>query len=543
MHVTLYRKYRPKTFAELVGQNHIKITLESELKSGKLAHAYLFSGPRGLGKTTTARLLAKAVNCLNRKDGQSEPCNQCDPCLEVINNKSLDVIEIDAASHTGVDNVRENIIENARFAPTSRKFKVFIIDEVHMLSASAFNALLKTLEEPPAHVMFILATTEIHKVPETIISRCQHFDFRKVSNQEIISRLTRIISQEKKKVDKEVVESIAYYGQGCLRDAESLLGQVLSLGDKHITAEQAELVLPRSCFDSALELIDLLNKQDSAQSLLLVNNLVEEGVDLEKFTADLIEVARKILLLKVSASLAQFGGAINKDLEKKIADLAGQTNIKFMVKLIEVLLVKRQELRYAEISQLPLELGILELMDEDQDNNQSSGGTSRTGEVQVQKSKIINHKPEIKPVKQEVVEPVKETLVEKISIKLHQIQSKWPQVLDGIKNHNHSLSSSLKVSKPDKISDDGTLIIHCPNKFLQKRLMDSKNLKILEKVFEEIIGTKLIILVEVDEKLALVSDRDIGENNAETLGQVQDNKNKDKSIDNLLESFGGRVVE
>lgn len=540
MELTLYRKYRPQTFAELIGQNHIKITLESELQSGKLAHAYLFSGPRGLGKTTTARLLAKAVNCLNRKDGQSEPCNQCDACLEVMAGKSLDVIEIDAASHTGVDNVRENIIENARFTPTSRKYKVFIIDEVHMLSTSAFNALLKTLEEPPAHAMFILATTEIHKVPETIISRCQHFDFRKVSNQEMISRLTYIISQEKKQVDKDVVENIAYYGQGCIRDAESLLGQILSLGDKKITAEQAELILPRSRFDSALELIDILNKQDSVQALSLVNNLVEEGVDLEKFTADLIEVARKILLLKVSSSLAQFGGAINKDLEKKIADLASQINLKFIVKLIEVLLVKKQELKYAEISQLPLELGILEMIDQDKDDDITGGGVSSTREVKINKSETEVTSKDL--VKQKVVKAVKEpkkiheTLVKKVSIKLHQIQSKWPQILTAIKTYNHSLSSSLKISKPDKISDTGTLLIHCPNKFLQQRLMESKNLEILEKVLEEIFKTKLNIEVEVDEKLAVASDKDAGQ-------VIREENSKDTSVDNLLETFGGRVVE
>src|SRR3989344_5558425 len=188
MATTLYRKYRPQTFAEVVGQNHIKTTLQNELEKDKIAHAYLFSGPRGLGKTTMARLFAKAVNCLTRKSGQSEPCNQCNSCQEVITGRSLDVIEIDAASHTGVDNVRENIIENSRFTPTSRKFKVFIIDEVHMLSTSAFNALLKTLEEPPEHAIFILATTEIHKVPETIVSRCQHFDFHKVPTADIVKR-------------------------------------------------------------------------------------------------------------------------------------------------------------------------------------------------------------------------------------------------------------------------------------------------------------------------------------------------------------------
>ena len=184
----LYRKYRPVRFSDLVGQNHIRITLQNELEQDRVAHAYLFSGPRGVGKTTTARLLAKAVNCKDRKD--SEACEKCDFCKEISQGKSLDVIEIDAASHTGVDNVRENIIENSRFTPQRLKYKVFIIDEVHMLSLSAFNALLKTLEEPPEHVIFILATTEIHRVPETIISRCQRFDFKRVSVDDLVKRMS-----------------------------------------------------------------------------------------------------------------------------------------------------------------------------------------------------------------------------------------------------------------------------------------------------------------------------------------------------------------
>ena len=541
MSLTLYRKYRPQIFADLVGQHHIKTTLISELENNKVAHAYLFSGPRGLGKTTTARLLAKAVNCLNRKAGSSEPCNQCDACLEVLNNRSLDVIEIDAASHTGVDNVRENIIENARFTPTSRKFKVFIIDEVHMLSASAFNALLKTLEEPPAHAMFILATTELHKVPETIISRCQHFDFRKVSNQEIITRLNYVVAQEKKKIDPVVVENIAYFGQGCLRDAESLLGQILSLDDKYITAEQAELVLPRSRFDSALELIEALNRQDAPAAISLINNLVEEGVDLEKFTADLIEVARKTLLIKVSASLAEFGGALNKDVETKIATLASKSNIVFLVKLIEVLMVKKQELRYAEIVQLPLELGVLELIQDDTNDNPPSAGSVLSGDIKTKPSKPIVKPVEKKPIEAitATIEPMAISVSEKVNVKLHHVKSKWQHVLEAVKNYNHSLAASLKISKPEKVSDSGTLLIYCPNKFLQSRLMESKNVDILAKVLEEIFGVRLSIEIQVDETLAVASDT----SDSEQPAVVSKKDPEDKALTSLLDAFGGRTVE
>lgn len=173
----------------MTNQNHVKITLQNEIETDKVAHAYLFCGPRGIGKTTAARLLAKAVNCERRKASESEPCNECDSCKEITSGRDLDIVEIDAASHTGVDNVRENIVTNAKFSPSRRKYKVFIIDEVHMLSTSAFNALLKTIEEPPARVIFIMATTEVHKIPATIISRCQRFDFKKISRREVVERL------------------------------------------------------------------------------------------------------------------------------------------------------------------------------------------------------------------------------------------------------------------------------------------------------------------------------------------------------------------
>ena len=266
---TLYRKYRPARWAEVAGQNHIKVTLAFEAQTGRLAHAYLFSGPRGVGKTTVARIFAKAINCLalgadaivadTKKniivpresggpetalqpngsastDSFGEPCGSCSNCQVVTRGSTMDIIEIDAASNRGIDNVRDNIIESARFAPGSLKFKVFVIDEVHMLTTEAFNALLKTLEEPPARTVFILATTELHKVPATIVSRCQRFDFRRIPHDELLARLKFVAAQEDREVDERALAAIARHADGGLRDAEGLLGKILSLGDgRHIS--------------------------------------------------------------------------------------------------------------------------------------------------------------------------------------------------------------------------------------------------------------------------------------------------------------------
>ena len=243
--LVLYRKYRPKTFSEIIGQEHVVQTLTNAISSGMISHAYLFSGPRGNGKTTIARLLAKAVNCQNRKNGEFEPCNKCSSCLEIMENRSMDLIEIDAASHRGVDEVRE-LRDGIGFVPTKSKYKVFIIDESHQLTKEASNALLKTLEEPPAHAIFILATTEIHKMIPTIISRCQRFDFRKLTIPEIIKRLEIIAKKEEVKVEKAALELIAIAASGSIRDAESLLDQALTYSgglNRELKAEDIKEIL------------------------------------------------------------------------------------------------------------------------------------------------------------------------------------------------------------------------------------------------------------------------------------------------------------
>ncbi|MEK7131160.1 MAG: DNA polymerase III subunit gamma/tau, partial [Patescibacteria group bacterium] len=353
---TIYRKYRPQQFTDVVGQEHIIKTITNEITTNKIAHAYLFSGPRGTGKTTLARLLAKSINCADKKEGGSEPCGACSSCVEVTNGHNIDVIEMDAATHTGVDNVRENIIENAQFKPTKSKYKVFIIDEVHMLSGGSFNALLKTLEEPPSHVIFILATTEPHKLPATIISRCQRFNFKRVGYDDMLKRLGEICHSEKIKVDKKVLERIINKSDGCMRDAESLLGQVLSLDLKSVGPEDAEMILPTSSVQAVLEFIDFILEKQAGAAIKMIQELVADGVNLEQFAYDCLEALRLLMILQVDPQTKN----INTDYSDEALKALKKTSLKIsppqLVKMIESLISRRRDIKSAPMPQLPLEL-------------------------------------------------------------------------------------------------------------------------------------------------------------------------------------------
>ena len=365
MSLAIYRKYRPQTFAEVIGQDHIKRTLQNEIRGDKIAHAYLFCGARGLGKTTIARILAKAINCEKRESlpraQRGEPCNQCQICKSITDGRSFDLIEVDAASNRGINEIRE-LRERVRFRPARNKYKVFVLDEAHMLTSEAFNALLKTLEEPPEYVVFILATTEPHKLPDTIISRCQRFDFKKVKLAELVGRLEKIVKAEGiKKIEKGVLENIARHGEGCVRDAETLLGKVLALGGKELTQDLVEIVIPRSQFKLVAKLVGHLVQKDSSASLGLINQLIEEGIDLKQFNMDLIEFLRKLLLVKISTDLKKFTHELDGESEKQILNLSQKIDLPNIVQILELLIKSQKSLEYADIPQLPLELVVLRM--------------------------------------------------------------------------------------------------------------------------------------------------------------------------------------
>lgn len=294
-YTVLARRYRSTTFDEIVGQQPIAMTLKNAIDSDRVAHAYLFCGTRGVGKTSMARILAKALNCT--QGPTSSPCGQCDSCRSVAVGEDVDVIEIDGASNRGIDNIRE-LRTNAIYRPARSRYKIYIIDEVHMLSTEAFNALLKTLEEPPAHVKFIFATTEANKVPATIQSRCQRFDFRPIPADEIATQLEAILGQEQVSADTAVVRQVARLANGSMRDALSLLDQLLSLGQKQMTLEQAASVLPIRSYDALLELLGQLVEGEAAAALQSFEKLLTTGQALPTALLDMIECVRSLMLAR-----------------------------------------------------------------------------------------------------------------------------------------------------------------------------------------------------------------------------------------------------
>ncbi len=368
--LVLYRKYRPQTFGEVVGQEHVVQTLTNSIKANNISHAYLLSGPRGSGKTTIARLFAKAINCENRKAGQFEPCDKCGSCLEIMASRSMDLVEIDAASHTGVDDVRQ-LIEGIKFAPVKSKYKIFIIDECHQLSKSAANALLKTLEEPPAHAIFILATTESHKMLPTILSRCQKFDFKRLQVPEIIKKLQFISKKENVKLDDSALSLIALNSRGSFRDAESLLDECLSFVSpaeasakegRSVKVEDIKELLGIVEVAEISKFVDFLISKNTKGAIEFLNLIVENGVDLQEFTKTLVFYLRQELLLKIDSAFLnlQNSGLSAHELEKMKSQISGLTQ-KVLQDMLEFFIEAENKIKYSAIAQLPLELAVINI--------------------------------------------------------------------------------------------------------------------------------------------------------------------------------------
>jgi DNA polymerase-3 subunit gamma/tau len=347
-----YRKWRPQTLAEVVGQESITQTLLNALSSGRVSHAYLFCGPRGTGKTSTARIVAKAVNCLT--NGQGEPCNTCEMCRAITEGRALDVIEIDAASNTGVDDIR-SLREKVNYAPNQARYKVYIIDEVHMLSSSASNALLKTLEEPPAHVIFILATTESHKILTTIMSRCQRFDFRRLPQADVVSKLTRICDTEGINMEPEAMRLVARSATGSLRDAENLLEQLTTYYGSEISLHQVQETLGITGDWRTKELAKHIVNSDVPAGIATINSINNDGLNLRQFNRELVEYLRGLLLIKTGAEEAV---ELTTEDTNELKELASQASLPQLLKAVKTF--GALDLGLESHSTLPLELAMVD---------------------------------------------------------------------------------------------------------------------------------------------------------------------------------------
>jgi len=512
---SLYRKYRPSTFSDLSGQEHVKTTLRNQISSGSVAHAYLLTGPRGVGKTTVARLIAKAVNCEAVVDG--EPCNACSACSEIISGSALDVFEIDAASQTKVEETRENIIESVRFSPNRLKYKVYIIDEVHMLSTSSFNALLKTLEEPPPYAIFVLATTEIHKVPATIISRCQRFDFKRLSVDAIVDRLRGIVAKEKIVVDDDVLAEIARHADGGLRDAESVLGQVLALDEKHVTLDIASLVLPATNAAMVDEFVRSLESNDAATALRLVGEGLERGVDLPHFVEDVVSSLRDRMLLDVKSS----GRA---------------------VATIDLLLEARRQMKATKIVQLPLEIAIIKACSAatvPSVKQVSPPGRQEGSGVVVAPVAVVARPATVAPIvpvastvqpvatviaaptptipSDQIPEPVDLALGDVPVLDLEDVKRRWPEVFQQIKSCNATLPMVIQTGELSAVSGDLIEMSFAYGVYVDAINAD-KNRRLLEQVFARVLGR------EVRVKAKHVK------------------KEVEQVVETLIDAFGGAVV-
>ncbi|KKP85215.1 MAG: polymerase III, subunit gamma and tau protein [Candidatus Moranbacteria bacterium GW2011_GWF2_35_54] len=522
---TLYRKYRPSQFNDVVGQQHIVRTLSNAIENNRAGQAYLFTGPRGTGKTTFARVFAKTVNCTapikKSKDHFLAPCLKCENCQQFENNTSADIIEIDAASNTGVDNIRE-LRETAKLSPFKGKYKIYIIDEVHMLSSGAFNALLKILEEPPAHIIFILATTEIHKVPETIISRCQRFDFSKFDIEEIIGKLSAIVKKEKITIEEPALELIAISAEGGMRDAESLLEQIITLEKNKITSEKVADILGISSNQSVEELTALVFDKKTAQALLLINKIYKDGYNLEFLAKSWLEYLRKIMLLNIDASLdKKIFSKMTKEQKESIKLISQKTSLNFIILCVDKIAENIPKIKESFIPQLPLESMIVELTKSDFADAPliKTSTPPPTPPKEVVENKVIPAEKNdalADPAKKTPIQPpVAEVIVDQIPLKnapietplstgekinVYEIEKKWKEIVDELRDKNCSLAMMLSNSVPIESSKSDTIHIVIRHSFQKDLINKAENRLTIGEISNKITGLVFKVVAVSEEE-------------------------------------------
>jgi DNA polymerase-3 subunit gamma/tau len=484
-----YRKWRPRTFDEVVDQEHVTRTLSNAVSTSRIVHAYLFSGPRGTGKTSTARILAKAVNCL--ADSEKKPCNECERCKAIDEGRAIDLIEIDAASHTGVDDIRE-LRDRISFSPSESRYKFYIIDEVHMLSASAFNALLKTLEEPPEHAILVLATTEPHKIPNTVLSRCQRFDFRPIRLKAMIDRLREIANQEGLKVHEGALDLIARQSTGSMRDAESFLDQLASYGSLEITLDQVRTMLGTVSSQAVKDLVDHLAARDVAAGLNKIGDAIADGADPRQMNKELLGHLRGLLLLKTTGRAPS---DMTDEQQNEMERQAKHFSVGSLVRTIKAFNEAGLDVKGSTQPQLPLELAFVEALLGEEPDARTSGAkpATETGTPSAMGERQHTAAPSDPPPRTltEAPSPKATPHLNRDSLPqgLGGLQGAWSEVVAGIKRSSRNVAAVARDCPP--VALDGDLVTLSPrSRFHREKLESDQAKRLVEQVISEVVGER-----------------------------------------------------
>lgn len=533
-YLALARKWRPQRFEEVMGQEHITLSLRNAISGNRITHAYLFSGPRGTGKTTTARILAKALNC-QREDQNMRPCNECNPCLEITGGSCLDVLEIDGASNRGIDEIRE-LRERIKFAPVNLRNKVYIIDEIHMLTEPAFNALLKTLEEPPSYVVFVFATTNPHKVPLTILSRCQRFDFKRISNQNVVQALEAIIKEENITIDSSALNLISQAATGSLRDAQTILDQVISYKRTNIKREDVLFLLGRASFDDLVNFSKAISSQDKVSCLNQINEVYYNGLDLEQLVFDLLRFYKDLYFIKISPSLSEVLEVSENELDV-LAEQSQNYSLDYLRNIIEYLKKLHSNLKEANHSKLILELGIIDLI-ELKNKVPIAQILNRLKEIEEQYKdyKVRESTFSLEEDYHGLLSSEGISSLDIIpSLSLNEVKKGWGLLLERVKEKKSSLKACLSEGEILEVNDEA-VVLGFQEGFSSKIMEKKENIEIIEEEIKGVFGQELKLNIAVQRK-SEIKKEDIGDLNYSLL------LDSEPVVKETLDVFGGQIIK